>query len=506
MKQIAGIIFLAIFGIFYLLAVMQLSIGVGSDSVAYFGAADNLRNGRGLTLPYNSTFVGDKDVVMTHFPPLYSVILAVGAEVGDTVVTAARYLHAILFGCMILAVGLLTAFFQPRSIWSPIITSFLMLSSATIIRTYIGMMSEPVFLLLWLAGFFCLDRYLVHQRWLLLLAAAIFLSLTLLTRYSGITLTMTAVLWLLYRRQLKPAIGLGIISITPLATWLLFTAPQSNGVANRSLVWHPFEAYHFWQSVQTISSWIVPDNITPVLQAVSWLLIIGALVWLIYRRALAETDHLLLDMPEFLRMMPLMTLIYLPFLVLSISFLDVQIPMSGRILSPIFIAGILWCGYVIPAWWRQASWPLQRAALFPGTIFCLAYLVSMAATYQDFTSKGDFYNTPRWYTSETVMYLRTLPPDVTLVSNAPDVIYYFTGRSSATLPAQYHDTSVQPNENYAAEVKTLGQEMAAGTQIVYFYDMPWRWFLPEEADLTAALPLQPVALLSDGAIYTWGGH
>jgi len=43
--------------------------------------------------------------------------------------------------------------------------------------------------------------------------------------------------------------------------------------------------------------------------------------------------------------------------------------------------------------------------------------------------------------------------------------------------------------------------MQQGGVIVYLDDAEWRWYLPQESQVAAALGLVPVARLRDGSVY-----
>ena len=52
----------------------------------------------------------------------------------------------------------------------------------------------------------------------------------------------------------------------------------------------------------------------------------------------------------------------------------------------------------------------------------------------------------------------------------------------------------------------LAQTLQTGTQLVYLENMAWRWFLPNQDELTAYLPLRVVQQFEDGTIYIWDGE
>ncbi|OUC07239.1 hypothetical protein RY27_16060, partial [Litorilinea aerophila] len=77
-------------------------LGASPDSAAYIGVARNLLAGRGLGVPFGQT----ADVPLTHFPPLYSLALAlVGGLSGTDPWLSGRWLQAALLALSVLGVG-----------------------------------------------------------------------------------------------------------------------------------------------------------------------------------------------------------------------------------------------------------------------------------------------------------------------------------------------------------------------------------------------------------------
>ncbi len=96
---------LAVIGAIILRFALELGIGVSSDSIAYVGISENLVAGRGLT------WLGGGGLEpVTHFPPLYPIVLAGLQLFGMEGLESARFLNILLFGCNIFLIGLFTTF------------------------------------------------------------------------------------------------------------------------------------------------------------------------------------------------------------------------------------------------------------------------------------------------------------------------------------------------------------------------------------------------------------
>ena len=86
------ILLLALGGGLLVLFASPWGIGLSPDSVQYIQAARNLRLGFGLSIWGKQGYQP-----LTHFPPLYPLILAVAASSRETILAWAHGLQAILF-------------------------------------------------------------------------------------------------------------------------------------------------------------------------------------------------------------------------------------------------------------------------------------------------------------------------------------------------------------------------------------------------------------------------
>lgn len=488
----------------YLWRLLPDGVGVGADTVIYYAAAENLLKGAGLTMPFSSTFAGAAGELMTHFPPFYPVLLALLGSLFADVAAAAWLLSIALFGAMIVAVGSIMHFYCPHQPWIAFLAALLTLSSAAIIRLHTVALSEPLFILCWLLGFFLLARYLSERRTGFLLAAGLLLALSFLTRFSGLAFIATAGLWLLYRRRWQTAVFITVISILPMVGWLVYGSLAGNAT-NRAWSLHWLSSHHIWQGVYTMSAWFAPDILPFPLRLVVWLTLLAGLAWFILKRQLSQVSFNG-QIPDFFKLLLLTIPIYLAQIVLSISFLDVQVRLSPRILSPVYLAALLSFLYGVSVWWPEASRTGQRVVTAVGAVICLAYFTGAIYTFIDIQQHGEHYTSREWQRSETLAYLQTIDGRTPLVSNGPDLIYFYTGLPLEDIPAEFKDTSLLPNTQFEEEMAQLAKQLQRGTQLVYLDHMEWRWFLPNQDKLTAYFPLRAVYQFEDGTIYAWDGE
>ncbi len=500
-KQTAFLVVLALSAGLYLLILLPDYIGVGADTVIYYAAAQNLLDGQGLTLPFTSTFAGGQGELMTHFPPLYPVALAFLGYFTGGAPQAAWLLSVGLFAANVLLVGLIMQFYVPKPAWIPVLAALFMLLSPAVIRLHTVALSEPLFILFWLVGFFLLDRYLNNESQWYFGASALLSGLTFLTRYPGIAAIGAACLWLAYRRGWKTAVTYGVLSASPMIVWLGCAQLQGIGT-NREIAVHWISSHHLWQGVYTISAWLAPRSLPVAAQLLIWLILLGGIGRLVYRREFSriKTGQ---TSPDFFRLLWLFTGVYLAVIIFSISFLDVQVRLSPRILAPVYIALLLILLYAVSLWQPQVGRTARQVGKIMGVTLLLAYAAGAVYTFMDIRQNGEHYTGVQWQNSATIRWLQEQEADgrTPIISNGPDIIYLKTGLPAAAIPARYVNTSLRPSENYGREIAQMEKEMAAGAQLVYFNDMAWRWFLPTEEELTTALPLRPVRRFADGAVY-----
>jgi hypothetical protein len=234
----------------------------------------------------------------------------------------------------------------PTPLWPPLLAAFFTLAAATTIRLYTVAHSESLFLPLWLGSFFLLDRYGERPSPSSLLLAA----LTALTRYAGVAFILSGAAWLLLRRggESRPgryaagvfAAGVfAALSLLPLVLWLL-AAGQAGGAGNREIAVHWVAQHHLWQALYTLSAWTAPDNLPLLARLLLWLLLVIVLIGLILRRQFAQLQ-VPRRIPGFFSLLGLNIIVYLAFLLFSISFLDVQIRLTERILAPVYLSLLL---------------------------------------------------------------------------------------------------------------------------------------------------------------------
>src|SRR5262249_36105611 len=110
-----------------------------------------------------------------------------------------------------------------------------------------------------------------------------------------------------------------------------------------------------------------------------------------------------------------------------------------------------------------------------------------------------------WRESEIVKAVQNLPPSYAISSNDSDVVLLYTGRNTPEVPEHFSRNvgrTPQSEQSYRRDMAELRKTLAEhGGFVVYFDNIPWRFYLPPESELVRDLNLELVTNVSGGRIY-----
>jgi len=181
-------------------------LGLINDSSAYVGGAVNLLGGYG----YSRLSGGGEVKPITHFPPMFSIILALVGLTGINIIRAARFMILLLYGfnAVLVAISLLVI---TRRNFVSLLGAFLFATNSVFLRVHSMLMSEPLFITFCLLSGLFLAHFFneKHRRWLFF--AGLFAGFAALTRYAGLALFLTAILTIVLMRQRLKIVLLDVI-------------------------------------------------------------------------------------------------------------------------------------------------------------------------------------------------------------------------------------------------------------------------------------------------------
>ena len=271
-----------------LLRGIPYGMGISKDEVIYLSTARNLLAGNGFVRWDGAPFV--------ERAPMFPMLLAFIGIFGLDPLDVAGYVNATLFGLTIFVSSLWLRYhllschvptLRAQRIWL-LIWAVAALVLAPFARPASYTASEPLFILLVVSTLFTFDKFLDTGQRAFLLLAAIFTALACLTRYIGVAIPATLLLFLLCRKgdtllaKAKNIAIYSLIAVTPIVVWVLrnllvvgsvtgpdwpivLTVPgstQSILVSGSATGYHPTYSLSFnmLSTLLTLSDWVLPRS------------------------------------------------------------------------------------------------------------------------------------------------------------------------------------------------------------------------------------------------------
>ena len=490
-----------------LLYATNWGIGISPDSTVYINVARNLLKGYGFSNPPGTP--------MTHYPPFYPMVLSLSALWGQDPLDGARGIHAFLFWATLVLAGWIIYRETHGSMIASISGLLLLLASNTIIYVYSFAWSESLFMLLCLAGLLSLREYIEQTHVGLLLLSSLLVGFAFLTRYVGISVTITCCLCILlmsilglYKRLIIAA-GFGMMTLFPVSLWVLRNSLVAGTLTNRSLVSHPVTLQHVNAGISTISRWFFMPQDWPfevksgLLGAFAVIVLIACVSLLQYNLKMKGNKRIVFFPSIFI----IFLFSYLVFLGFSISYIDAHTPLDNRILSPLYIIGViaLVClSYHIWFYYGKRK-VVAISLLFISFSFLIAQVLHSVPLVASLHYNGSGYADKYWKNSPIIGVVKSLPDNLVIFTNGPDPIDILTGKTSQMIPGKVDAGTRLDNKDFPSQFADMVRQIEDGKALlVYFSMITWRWYLPSQEELAAGLRVPVPYKGWDGMIFDTG--
>jgi len=499
-------------GILTLAFATKWGAGISPDSATYIGAARSLLEGKGLTILFGSA----EAKPMTHYPPLYPLLLSAIGTLGPDPRIGARWLNALLFGANILLAGLIINRYTLGSILVSLLGSFLILSSFDMLAIHAWAWAEPLFIFFGFSGLYLLARYLENPKRLFLLASSAAIAFAFLTRYPGIAFVATGIIGLFFlskktsRDRIRDIFIFLAITSLPMALWMARNMHVAESLTNRKSAFHPITANKISVGLYTVSTWIFPTKLSGVPAGIIMIAAISGMVILyrilVKREAKPEEESTpKQESPASIpRLTGLFVFFYMALLAISMSFFDAHTALNSRIMSPVFFALVvlLLCLAYRLVQLSQRKRTVKIICVALSVIFAAFYLYRGSGWVRHTSNNGLGFSNKKWQYSEAVKHIKELPEGILIFSNAPDAIYMLTGRPALMIPSKVDPGDRRINQDFSYELTEMKRRLEqAGGVVVYLGTARWRWYLPLENELVEALSLRPMRTSDQGTIY-----
>ena len=446
--------------------------GIGGDATIYITSARNLLAGKGLGL---ITAAGEFRLI-PYFPPFYSLVLAFFGLFTNNLAGAAMILNLVLFAALIFLVTIWTMRVS-ESIFPALTLGLLLAGSPVLIPAYSWAMSEPLAVFLGFAGLILLEKALIEGTRFPLIASAVLLGLSFLTRYSSAAFIGAAVLLLFFfegetlKERFRNAFLYGLIAMIPMIIWLVIDYTQTSTVASRSVL--SGQMAELWAAFvpkikQVFTFWLLPDslagNMPGFLKTVICVFMILFPLGTLAGSAVALRGRT--DYPRYARMFFILSAFILLYdlLILVVSLTTYPpITINARMLLPVYIAEFWLFHLLFSLAGAYAQRPLQNVifnfALFLFMLFSFFRGVRIA---RQNAIDGLGYHSVEWQESQTVAYVReNIGEDAVIVTNEETALLFLLDRASWPMHEVYVN---EPDKEYYAYESDFGIENDASRQ------------------------------------------
>jgi hypothetical protein len=491
----------ATIGIVVMLQATTQGIGVTTDSTVYLDVARNLLRGNGFTQSSGTP--------LTHYPPVYPATLALAGIWGGDVVVGAKWLHIFLYVANVVLVGLFVYRGTGGSLMAAATGLLFMLTSWPVLFNHVYALSEALFLFFTLTALLLINEYLHRDHPALLAAALVITGLAGLTRYIGFMLIplVSLILFILhkssYRKKLITIITISIICAIPIFAWMIHNITVSGTLINRTIAYHPIKQQQVERAIDTISLWFFIPSSLP-LGFKLFILVIMISVSIIVLTKMIKHFGILSHLNRAPFICCCFLCLYAGALLFSVYFVETDLPLNDHYLLPFYIVlgtGIITLGrnaFHLP---DTPKW-LAILAVTLGAAFLIAHGQQLTRLLKPLSENGSGFTSRTWKLSKALEFIKTLPEDTPIYSNAPDAINFLTGRSTMMIPGKGNpagsDREGDSRRSMAGMIRHL--ESSKGF-LIYFKMITWRRYLASAEELKEHAELQPIYEGWDGAVY-----
>lgn len=443
-----------------------------NDTVQYIDGARNLLSGHG----YSRLTGWGGTTPITNFPPLYSLILAVFIKAGIPPIQAVWWISLVFLCVNIFLIGLLGRRLTGSN-WGGLLSGGLLLISDPFYRHHLFALTEPVFLFCY---FMTLLLLADARKKTTLVIAGLFAGLAYLTRYIGITLLVSSLIFLLFfsgswRARLKSTALFLAGALPPLGVWTIRNMIVTGNPVNRQFRLRLLSLDKVHEGIASFWGWLLPEPyqiinrfinlwgaLLVIFLAVYLVAVAAVLIYFMREDSPREKPSLRLGW-----LLGVQGIVYLAILTGTILFVDASVNFETRILMPVFnlltllfVAGVVWL-------WRRGG-GLRVTAL----ILTIGLALSLAEDTQDtvrlWRLHGQGFAHESWVVSRTVETVRRLP-EVDIFTNRPQALNLLAGRGSYILLSPINPATQLPRDDYQAEQARLHQSVQDGKTVLVIF-------------------------------------
>jgi len=452
-------------------------VGLTNDSAAYIGGARSILNGTG----YSDIWLMPPYEPITHYPPLYSMILAGGGMLGVDPIRAARALNILLFGLNTYLTGYLV-WLVTRKILFTLWASLIFISTVMFLRVHVYAMSEALFLAIMLGAILTLRAYSIRPKMVYIGLLALLSAGAILTRYSGLALVPAITLGLFFLAEdwkRKFSTALFYLGLTFLVTlpWFIRNRMVAGNVTNRSWEFHPITSDNLDQGIYNLSRLFIPvESIRrPIFKSGAWewmlfLLFVGICIWaaILFFQLAASKKR---DPSKIFNFTLLATFAaYFLAIFFSMSFFDNSTKLQDRIIAPGYLLFLLILVLSANTWLTKgAKWKVGLLGIL-GVVTLIFSLNATILEMLSLRSGGLGYASWKYRDNPVMLAVRELPKDVIVFTNSPPAVYLAADRATQVMPTAIDPVSNTLRTDYSDNLSAMLQQIESGAAVLALFN------------------------------------
>jgi hypothetical protein len=455
--------------------------GLDPDSMSYMQAATTLAHGDGLRDVQRDWSSVDSTMALAHWPPGYSIAIA-GAELeGFGAVQSARVIDALAAFITVASVVWIVA--GAGDIVAGIIAGLLVMVTPAIVQVHESVLSEPLFIALMVLTLATMVR-VPTRPWI----SGLLAGLASIVRYAGVSLVGGVVLWQLaragtMRQRIARAAIAAIPSIVLQGAWVLRTVHSAGPTAIRKISVYGAITSTLQEGWRTTSAWLVPG------MGEVWGIFVAAAVAVLLVVAIWESRPMRAQQRPAIAA-ALLAVCYLGLVLASRLIADPNIPLDDRMMAPLLVLLEIAMVLIVAPAWRVWPRPARALVVVLVTLWWGSALRVSAASVRYAVGTGNDFAEDCWRDSPLVAWVRANGRGHALFTNAPEPLYFHTGRLSHELPDE------QDAKSLAAFADTLSRRNG----LVIAFDETCG-ALNKDDSLIARVSLREIATMPTGRVF-----
>lgn len=411
-----------------------------SDSISYIESARWFAAGQGVSL-------GEPESLkpMTHFPPLYPIVLAAGTMSGLTAQRTACALHPVFLAVTLFFIGALVLRLG-GSVAVAVGAQWFATVSWDFLGIHLYAYSEPLFLAFSFGAIYLLAAHSRKPSLPYLACAAVLLGLATMTHFAGLGIVCAAAIYLVWasRHRLRDAAIILIGGAAPFIVWTISQKGDGMHGIDRELGITVPRLQNLDAGMRSLGEYLVPNVWPHITVYVLALILLGILaVGVRWPRT---------------RVLATIALGYIGFILFSSIVVDPGIPLDSRMLLPVFPIVLAIVAVAVAVALRSVEDFRHRALLACVLlVFCVDYAdlrVSQVSMALPFNARyGVGYEETMCRKSPVISRLAAQPVDVLILSGNPVALHFLLGRTSLRVPVDAQGPDDRQVVNLARRIK-----------------------------------------------------